>query len=368
MKMLEHKIAAQVKKTFLLFVIMFSGAKQYAQVYASAQTNGANGVCLGCAIANPQNSVDGDINTYAMAKLTVALPGADVYQNLNFSLSGSVGEYIAVVIEDSNQTSLNSTSLSGMQLTTFSNSVSNNDTKTSTQYSISPMGGAGSKYLVQFIASASFDALQLQMNAGALGSVSNLRVYYAYHASTPLPITLISFGATPNTNNVKLNWTTATEENNNYFTIERSTDSKNFYPIAEIKGAGNSTNAKQYSFVDNEPIDGVSYYRLKQTDYNGKFEYFKITEVNFKADDLAIEIYPNPLKTNNTEITIKTTTDAVVSIINSTGGVVCSANITHQPNVYSYAVKLPQELMPNIYSVITTAAGKTTVRMLLVVN
>src|ERR1700756_585302 len=98
---------------------------------------------------------------------------------------------------------------------------------------------------------------------------------------SPLPIELLGFKAIANGNKVDINWQTITETNNDYFTIEKSEDGKNFTQLATTKGAGNSTTEKQYYESDYTPYSGTSYYRLKQTDFNGKFVYFPMTTVNF---------------------------------------------------------------------------------------
>lgn len=109
---------------------------------------------------------------------------------------------------------------------------------------------------------------------------------------TPLPIELLSFTANCNNHNVILKWITATETNNDYFTIERSTDGKTFVPIGTIKGAGNSSTIKNYYFTDNK-TGTVFYYRLKQTDFDGQFKYFQIIAV--RCNDAAeFTLYPNP--------------------------------------------------------------------------
>jgi|GEM_PF-1153134 len=93
-----------------------------------------------------------------------------------------------------------------------------------------------------------------------------------------LPIELIGFAAYRNTNNtVNLQWATLTETNNDYFTLEYSTDAENFIPYLKIKGAGNSYERKDYSCVFT-PTSGTNafYFRLKQVDYNGNFSYSPI--------------------------------------------------------------------------------------------
>ena len=279
---------------------------------------------------------------------------------------GNVGEYVGLAVQDTSFASLDANSLSSMQLTTYTNNTSNNDTKSSTQYTISQL--SGTIYLVQFVATAPFDAVQLQVNAGIVGSVSNVSVYYAYHSTTPLPISLLSFNAAPAGNTVKLNWVTATETNNDYFTIERSMDSEKFYEIGKVKGAGNSISTLSYSYTDLAPLAGVAYYRLKQTDYNGKFEYFKIVSVNQPLKATDVGVYPNPMKANAAEINITTDADALVTILNSSGNTVYSESILYTENKFNYTVKLPQLLSAGVYSVIVTQGTETTIHKLVVMN
>ncbi len=99
----------------------------------------------------------------------------------------------------------------------------------------------------------------------------------------PLPIILTSFTANPRANQVSLSWETATEINNDYFTIERSTDGQRFEAIGTVAGAGNSTTTQKYAFFDKTPMRGTNYYRLAQTDYDGQSETFDVVSVDFKG-------------------------------------------------------------------------------------
>ncbi len=114
---------------------------------------------------------------------------------------------------------------------------------------------------------------------------------------TPLPIELISFDAEIDNTSVKLTWKTAAEVNNDYFTIERSENGLNFENIAEIPGSGNSNIVREYEQYDDSPLMGTSYYRLKQTDFDGKYEYVDLLAVNFNKDEdgiCTLHVYPNP--------------------------------------------------------------------------
>jgi hypothetical protein len=112
----------------------------------------------------------------------------------------------------------------------------------------------------------------------------------------PLPIELVSFAATPLNNQVNLNWTTASETNNDYFTVESSNDAVNFKEVSRMSGAGNSNSMLTYSTVDTNPYSGVSYYRLKQVDYDGKFVYSNIEVVNLNSiSEMNMVVSPNPV-------------------------------------------------------------------------
>ena len=105
------------------------------------------------------------------------------------------------------------------------------------------------------------------------------QVYITVYYTNPLPIQLVEFTAKYTGEVVNLKWETASEINNDYFSIERSNDGVNFETVATIKGANNSTINKAYSFIDESPLFGTSFYRLKQTDFDGKSETFKTVAV-----------------------------------------------------------------------------------------
>lgn len=116
-----------------------------------------------------------------------------------------------------------------------------------------------------------------------------------------LPVSLIHFGAEVKNKSVHLSWATSTEINNEYFTVERSADSENFERIGRISGNGTTNFQIDYEFTDNEPLNGVSYYRLKQTDHDGTSSYSDIAAVEISEEN-GLVIYsfytPNEQKVN----------------------------------------------------------------------
>ncbi len=110
-----------------------------------------------------------------------------------------------------------------------------------------------------------------------------------------LPIQLIRFAGELVDEQVALEWATASEEDNDFFTIERSADGIHFEVLDTLQGAGNSSRTLIYDYRDENPLIGNNYYRLKQTDYNGKFAYVGIILVQNVSDyPLQLEVYPNP--------------------------------------------------------------------------
>ncbi len=100
-----------------------------------------------------------------------------------------------------------------------------------------------------------------------------------------LPIELLEFKAELKQHHVILNWTTASELNNDFFTVNRSIDAKNFAPIGKIMGSGTSNAMNEYSFIDNSPVKGTNYYQLQQTDYDGKNSFSEMIAVEFKENN-----------------------------------------------------------------------------------
>lgn len=109
-----------------------------------------------------------------------------------------------------------------------------------------------------------------------------------------LPIELLSFEAKRKDDIVEVDWSTASEINNNYFTILRSLNGSNWNAIGNVEGAGNSTSTLTYQFIDNEPINGTSFYQLKQTDFNGDYALSNIAIVQYESTDNDLQIFPNP--------------------------------------------------------------------------
>ncbi|MBI4947257.1 MAG: T9SS type A sorting domain-containing protein [Bacteroidetes bacterium] len=131
-------------------------------------------------------------------------------------------------------------------------------------------------------------------NTVTVTGISTFSPWVLVDKTSPLPVEMLYFNATPENNSlVRCEWITATEINNDYFAVERSQYGINFEQIGTVKGAGNSSSTRNYVFYDHEPYSRLSYYRLRQVDYNGAFIYSQIREVYIGVFEI-ITIYPNP--------------------------------------------------------------------------
>jgi hypothetical protein len=169
-----------------------------------------------------------------------------------------------------------------------------------------------------------------------------------------LPIKLLSFTAACENQNVVLNWSTDSETNNGYYTIERATNAYNWQIAGTVEGGGNSSTIRNYAFTDKGSYKNV-YYRLKQTDFDGKPEYFKVIAIESCRKDLtALDIYPNPVQgTLNLFLKGDKDQSGSVSIYNIAGQRVyhseayqSTIDLTRRPEgVYFLRLNLPSKII-----------------------
>jgi hypothetical protein len=167
-----------------------------------------------------------------------------------------------------------------------------------------------------------------------------------------LPIELLSFEANLEERTVYLDWQTDSEINNDYFTVQRSKSGITWEDVMDVDGAGNSSTLVNYSAIDSKPNDGISYYRLKQTDFDGQFEFSKTISMNFnKSKNQEIQIYPNPvedeLKVQFKELP-KSIKSAHIKIINSNGQVLHNFD-TGLESYQILKIGYVKELVPALY-------------------
>ncbi|MFL5786649.1 MAG: kelch repeat-containing protein, partial [Flavisolibacter sp.] len=135
-----------------------------------------------------------------------------------------------------------------------------------------------------------------------------------------LPVKLESFTAQIENKQVKLNWTTAQEENSWEFIIERSANGKDFSPVGTVSASGNSSIQVYYEYYDREPLAGNNYYRLKQIDKDGSFEYSRVILVSKHNEKVQVILKQNPILSElNANIVSVINQKAIITVFNTNG-------------------------------------------------
>jgi hypothetical protein len=160
----------------------------------------------------------------------------------------------------------------------------------------------------------------------------------------PLPVQLLSFTANVKANSIHVFWTTASEKNNDFYTIERSLNGYDYTVIANIKGAGTSNNIINYQYIDAFPENGINYYRLKQTDFDGTYTYSEIIAVKYSFEDNQIKAFPNPVNSNNFTITgLNNNENYVISIYDIAGKKMLEKKVQNKrEEILSTTLKFPE--------------------------
>ncbi len=177
----------------------------------------------------------------------------------------------------------------------------------------------------------------------------NQNVYQWFNNQTNaiLPVVMKSYSARLVNNYVELNWTTTDEKNNSHFTIERAGPDQKFKSIGTVRGAGDNSGERNYSFKDNSPLSGLSHYRLSQTDIDGKQTYFDIKKIiNRIGDQNAVIVSPNPFNSElSAFINLSRSQKVFISLTDMTGKV-----LKRTSGVYgqgSSEVKIPANDLSN---------------------
>ena len=207
-----------------------------------------------------------------------------------------------------------------------------------------------------------FGAVNPTTNTVSITRVDRFGILFAMdNTSNRLPIVLISFDAKVSGNEVILSWSTATEINNDFFTIQRSKDGFDWDDILTIKGAGNSSQVINYTTRDPFPLEGRSFYRLKQTDFDGSFSFSEVSSVfieTLSSEFAEQRIYPSPISQGallNVSYKFKSQKNAQLKIYDMEGNEVYLQKIN--PNSESVRIRLPNHIEPGLYILKTQGAG-----------
>lgn len=163
--------------------------------------------------------------------------------------------------------------------------------------------------------------------------------------TTPVPIELIRFDGQISGEQAMLNWSTASEYNNDYFTVEQSSDGQHFSPLAQVKSKGNSNTLVNYQAIDRQPLSGVNYYRLRQTDLSGVATLSKVIALDFSKAGV-LNMFPNPA---TDQITLNHAFETgKISIFDATGRLVFTQNIAQSTTKEGTLINI-SELSQGVY-------------------
>jgi hypothetical protein len=160
-----------------------------------------------------------------------------------------------------------------------------------------------------------------------------------------LPITLASFQARSEEGGAMITWKVSSEINNDKMLVLRSKDGLNFQEIGQVNGRGTSTVPFEYRYFDANPGGGETYYRLKQVDFDGTFEYSKIIVLNTEGF-IKLFIYPNPTRER---VFVKTTQDVIDKGLNLYDALGRKHNLQWLGGAGLYEATLPPQLTPGLY-------------------
>ena len=198
-------------------------------------------------------------------------------------------------------------------------------------------------------------------------NVDSKKSAYAQNETPSLPANIsvdniINFTAGFVPKGVKISWSTSTETDNDYFTLEHSTDGTNFEALDNIDASGNSKKEVQYSYVDDTPSEGINYYRLSQTGFDGKQKTYEPISIKVGAGAQSLSVvnaYPDPFN-GDFLLTYHSDSNAMthLEILNSDGKSFYSEALKSLQGVNVYNFENKVELPHGIYF-ITLSQGKT---------
>lgn len=214
-------------------------------------------------------------------------------------------------------------------------------------------------------------AFPLDFNTGNVGSATytgtcptNSYDDCAATCSAVLPVNLMSFSGLNNCQQIVLSWTTATEVDNAFFTIERSLDGRLFTPIGNVTGAGNSSTHRNYIFTDESVYGSMVYYRLKQIDHDGKMTLLSTIAVHHtchQEEGSCLTIHPNPMigQEMNMRLNGMNMKEVTVDIRSVLGNQIYTDKLVSNNDIFVLPIHLVEKPATGTYIVTVISLGKT---------
>ena len=182
---------------------------------------------------------------------------------------------------------------------------------------------------------------------------------------TPFPVNWLTFtGRKTEANTVQLNWSTANEVNNLYYQLERGTNGLEFAPIGKINAGNTPGTVQQYLYNDMQPNQGVNYYRLKQYDKDGKYDYSSIVRVIIDKKGAGFVVYPNPANDMATVRLLNDMNEVTVRMNNALGQVVYQRSLGSVKTGQEFKIPV-KNFGKGLYNItLTNEAGKSTEKVI----
>lgn len=187
-------------------------------------------------------------------------------------------------------------------------------------------GGFNARFSTSYeLSTSTSTTMSWQNDGGTLYSAVTTHAGCNLQSAGTLPVELTSFRGQSTAAGAALTWTTATEENNEGFEVEHSTDGAAWHKLDFVAGHGTTLEEQSYTYLHTEATKGLNYYRLKQVDFDGKFEYSDVIGVEHKGEAGQVSaLYPNPTRTGLVQMdyTAQREEEVVVSVFDVTGQLV----------------------------------------------
>ncbi|MCB9292029.1 MAG: hypothetical protein H6559_02690 [Lewinellaceae bacterium] len=214
-------------------------------------------------------------------------------------------------------------------------------------------GGKGGSNFVRSTATAVTNSSGADGGSG--GDNTNGTVTLEF--SLVLPVELVQFAASFHKGQVGLTWQTATERDNAGFDVQRSADGRGWQTLAFLPGHGTTQQERSYSYTDKHPLSGINYYRLKQTDFDGRFEYSAIVNVEAGKEDNVIRLSPNPAAgTVTLAIDAEYSGEALLTLYNSVGQAAIAKRLFLDPG--SFRADIGLDGLPGGVYMVEVRAGR----------
>ena len=277
------------------------------------------------------------------------------YGNVNLILAGDYNDDVDQSIAAGNPSSY-ANFVSDANYTIVSKELSNNSCNTDANFSDAIDHITVSNELAPAYIAGSVASVRPAVVNYANTTSDHYPTFARFNIANALPVRLSSFGAKAVGETVALSWTTANEQGSAYFGVERSTDAREFSTIGRVAAAGDAQTSRTYGLLDEHPLSGTSYYRLKQVDLDGKTAYSKIVSVVLDNLSPAFELLGNPTDNQMIRVAVRNLSNAAYHLTTLTGRELAFQTQTEANGTLTFIPAQP--LSPGVY-LLRANAGAT---------